>query len=180
MKGKYATGFAYVPSTHDGLTVVAEPEPPVHQHVKRMWVVLDESPAWEAFVLCGEDEQPLRWNGWLACPTFTREVAEKVADFINQQDNADVVESSHFVWSRDYLIEYAWDCEVIRDEDEAKYDRTVHRPDKFGRYAIGAWAWVWYEAPTPSCRKCGWSQVGWADGDACPDCAEPFDWAGDV
>ena len=179
MKPKYATGFAYVPATHDGLTVVAKPEPPVHNHVKRTYVVLDDTPAWEADVLCGEDEQPLRWNGWIACPLFSRKEAEKVADYINESDNADVIEVGHFIWIHDALVEYTWDGEVFGDA-EPKFTRTVHRPDAAGRYAIGAWGWVWYEAPMPACRKCGWSQVGWADGDACPECKEPFDWAGDV
>jgi hypothetical protein len=153
--------------------------PPIHNFTKRMYVVLDNTPAWEADVLCDEHWQPLRWNGWLACPLFSRAEAEKIVEHIHKSDNADVVEVSHFVWIHDTLVEYTWDASPF-GEGTAKYERTLHRPDSAGRYAIGAWAWVWYEAPVPACRRCGWSQVGWADGDHCPQCHEPFDWAGNV
>ena len=76
----------------------------------------------EAFL--GLVDPSVRWNGFL-CPEFSREEAEKVAEWINadRERKATWVDGTLFVTYDEYTDVY-----------EANAD---------GNYAIGAFAWVW-------------------------------------
>lgn len=85
-----------------------------------------------------------RWNGWIGCPWFDRQEAERVADWIN--DNA-----QHF-GGGDYA-DAKWDGDVlILTADPGTEDEFVQRlePNEEGRYAIGANKWCWIEAAAPA------------------------------
>lgn len=94
----------------------------------------DWMPEGEAYPAAKIDEQT--WNGW-ACPNFDLETARRVV-----ADQAEIVdkfgESELLEW-----VEVGGQLHVqITDPDG--FQQWI-RPDAEGLYAIGSWAWTWYE-----------------------------------
>jgi hypothetical protein len=118
-----------------------------------MRVCLDGTPAWRADVVCHTGTvNPIRWNGFIADPRFDRVEAEDIVQYINESnaqnrtpDGGIPVEGTFFTWAGDLLIRFEWDGNTFGDA-EPKYERSLIEPDANGRYAIGAYSWVWYEA----------------------------------
>jgi hypothetical protein len=76
---------------------------------------------------------PYRWNGF-AVPTFSREVAARVADWTNRLHEEDPEGAAYARWDGEVieLFEVEW-------ED---YGPSRIAPDQHGRYAIGdGWTW---------------------------------------
>jgi hypothetical protein len=57
----------------------------------------------------------------------------------------EAIEAPRFHWEDDILIETVWNGEPIVGNKPPVYDQERHLPDITGRYAIGAWSWVWFE-----------------------------------
>ncbi len=78
-----------------------------------------------------------RWNGWLACPWFTRLEAERVAAWLEANRAAEVAR-----YGESEGISASWDGDTLVLGDPS-YD-VVERLDAVdGYYAIGAYGWVW-------------------------------------
>lgn len=76
-----------------------------------------------------------RWNGW-ACPQFTREVAQQVTEWANQNAGDD---DARFEWIGDALFE------VFPEGDEAdpQVVGTTKLSDGTVLYRVGAHSWTW-------------------------------------
>jgi hypothetical protein len=69
-----------------------------------------------------------RWNGW-ACPRFTREQAQQIAE----------ASPDHGAWS--------WEGDVLVCVDSSGVAEPERwEPDADGKYAVGAFAWIWDSA----------------------------------
>ncbi|MFC0623795.1 hypothetical protein [Kribbella deserti] len=77
----------------------------------------------------GHYDPAVRWNGWL-CPSFDRDVAEKVAAWANEDP-----ESARFTWEGDVLV---YEQPNYPDSEPERIE-----PDSNGHYSIGAFSWVW-------------------------------------
>jgi hypothetical protein len=110
---------------------------------REVYVSLSEGPAFPAIV---SDNQ---WNGFEQ-PAFRREVAQRIGDWINAQDNL-------YDWGK---VEWEGDVFVFRDSDrpardadsEEDWEPLRFSPDADGRYHIGAayWTWMKYDPQQPS------------------------------
>ncbi len=89
--------------------------------------VLENSPEFEGY------DEGRRWNGW-ACPTFTREQADKVATWWNTQPGC-VAE-----WDSEH-DGYAFICEGWDEPDCFLPDYLIQLGEK--TWAIGAGSWCW-------------------------------------
>lgn len=81
-----------------------------------------------------------RWNGWV-CPTFSRETARLVVDYINHINRTGpaALDQDYLLWvTGDTLIRISGQWLTERD-----YQPDLCGPDEHGRYSIGAWSWTW-------------------------------------
>lgn len=81
-----------------------------------------------------------RWNGWLACPYFDRDEADRVAEWINDDLGYDNGEPPI---AAEWAIDVLFITEYLGDSNRESTTRIA--PDFDGRYAIGAYAWCWTE-----------------------------------
>lgn len=97
------------------------------------------------------------WNGW-ACPSFTPEVAQKIADAWGQMWTPD--------WMEDrYRAEFRHEDKVFRFWDPTSGEWDEFGPLKDGLYPIGTGCWTWTEVEPDTCPV--------------PGCGRPFDNWGD-
>ena len=100
-------------------------------------------PVFESGPSAGE---PIRWNGWIACPLFTREVAEQVVKLLSADsrnpDGTPYVEQDDPQWDGDTLVMH----NLMWRDEEPDYEPELIEPDDNGRYAIGGYSYCWFEA----------------------------------
>lgn len=138
-------------------------------------------PGWEGWPMASfpadvpvfgpHDQRPIRWNGWIACPLFSRAVAELVVKLLNVDHHRDnVVEADDYEWDGDLLIVHN---EMHRDEDP-DWEPEVIEPDSRGRYAIGGYSYCWFEVD----EKASWTPLEKCTGATpeCPHFACPDGW----
>lgn len=92
-----------------------------------------------------EIDTTTRWNGW-ACPRFTREVAQKVAEQsvepIPLESGEGSLPSDYSSWRWDGdVLELVRNVEVHGDSDPQRWEPDDHR-----RYHVGSWSWTWSES----------------------------------
>lgn len=86
---------------------------------------------------------PDRWNGYV-CPLFTLEVGKEI--MLEIQADPEVLEASYDPELDAFLIRR------LEDDEPESFDRH----QETGLYAIGAYAWVWQQAPEIGCFECSW------------------------
>lgn len=91
---------------------------------------IDEGPVYPGYVDTG-----VTWNGW-ACPFFTREVAERIAEAAT---------------AGDFTVAYNEERDAFVETTEGFEDEATDYPAQWvltaegwlRLYPVGAWAWVW-------------------------------------